>query len=164
MSVSDNNIWKFVTKLNSSISDEKIPPRIDKAITMYKREVNLLYIDKTNESLKAVVKSQTNPNNLEYAVKISSEGKFFCGTQNLHPCGGLRGKICKHVILALIAAIKSGQGNIDELIKWVEKSKTYKPTLDKAEATAIFMKYQNAIEGVIEWRPVEILPEDFFAF
>jgi hypothetical protein len=163
LSVSDN-ILKFVRKINSSISDEKIPPRIEKAIKMYKKEVNLLYIDKNNESLKAVIKSQTNPNNLEYAVKISSQGRFFCGTQNLRPCGGLRGKICKHIILALIAAIKSNQGSIDELIEWVEKSKTYEPFLDKPEATGIFMKYQHAIEGVIEWRPVEILPEDFFAF
>jgi len=162
--LADNQIYTFVNKLYSSITDEKIPPRIDKAIKMYKKEVNLLYIDKTDDFLKAVIKSQTNPDKLEYAVKLSSTGRFFCGTQNLRPCGGLRGKICKHIILALIAAIKSNQGSIDELIRWVEKTKTYTPYLDKPEATAIFMKYQHAKEGIIDWRPVEILPEDFFAF
>ena len=131
----DNQILTFVNKLKSSIKDDKIPPRIEKAIKMYRKEVNLLYIDKSDEFLKAVVKSQTHPEKLEYAVKLSDKGRFFCGTQNLFPCGGLRGKICKHIILALIAAIKSNQGNIDELIKWVDKSKTYKPFLDKAQAT-----------------------------
>lgn len=164
MSLSDDRILKFVNQLNSSITDEKIPPRIDKAIKMYKKEVNLLYIDKNDEFLKAVVKSQSHPDKLEYAVKISSKGRFFCGTQNLRPCGGLRGKICKHIILALIAVIKSEQGTIDDMIKWVEKTKAYTPFFDKHEATGIFLRYQNALEGVIEWRPVEILPEDFFAF
>jgi hypothetical protein len=50
------------------------------------------------------------------------------------------------------------------MIKWVDKTKLNKPYFDKNEATGIFLKYQNALEGVIEWRPVEILPEDFFAF
>lgn len=163
MSVSDN-ILKFVRKINSSISDEKIPPRIDKAIKMYKKEVNLLYIEKDNNGLKAVIKSQTHPENLEYAVNLTSNGDFFCGTQNLFPCGGLRGKICKHIILASFAAIKSNQGTVDELIQWIDKTKTKKPYFDKDYATRIFLKYQNALDGKIEWRPVEILPEDFIAF
>jgi len=164
MSLTDNSILKFVREINSSIQDEKIPPRIDKAIKMYKKEVNLLYIDKNDEFFKAVIKSQTHPEKLEYAVKLSSNGTFFCGTQNLFPCGGLRGKICKHIILALIAVIKSNQGTIDEMIKWVNKTKVNKPYFDKNEATGIFLKYQHALEGVIEWRPVELLPEDFIAF
>lgn len=163
MSVSNDKIFNFVEKLRFSIKDEKIPPRIFKAIKMYKKESSLLYIDKTNESLKAVIKSQTNPDTLEYAVYLHSSGSFFCGTQNLHPCGGLRGKICKHIILALIAAIKSEQGTINELINWVDKTRNMRPNFIKSNATAIFLKYQNAIQGIIEWRPVEILPEDFIA-
>ncbi|MFX0077431.1 MAG: hypothetical protein ACFE96_18465 [Candidatus Hermodarchaeota archaeon] len=164
MSLDDNIILKFLNKLKSSIEDEKIPPRIEKAISMYKKEINLLYIDKTDDSFKAVVKSQSHPDQLEYAVKLSSKGRFFCGTQNLRPCGGLRGKICKHIILALIAVIKSNQGSVDEMINWVERTKLYRPFFNKDEATSIFLKYSNALEGVIEWRPVEVLPEDFFAF
>lgn len=163
MSIS-NNILRFVTKLDSSIADDKIPPRIDKAISMFKKEVNLLYIEKDNESLKAVIKSQTHPDKLDYAINLTNKGEFFCGTQNLFPCGGLRGKICKHIILALFAAIKSNQGTPDELISWVDKTKTRKPIFDKPQATRIFLRYQNALDGKIEWRPVEMLPEDFVAF
>jgi len=164
VSLSDNKILKFVNQLKSSIADEKIPPRIEKAIRMYKKETNLLYIDKNNDSFKAVIKSQSHPDKLEYAVKLSSKGRFFCGTQNLRPCGGLRGKICKHIILALVAVIKSDQGTSDEMIKWVERTNLYVPHFNKDEATAIFLKYSNALTGMIEWRPVEVLPEDFFAF
>lgn len=160
----NDKILQFVYKLKKSINDEKIPPRIDKAIRMFRREKNLLYIDKNNNSLKAVIKSQTKPNQLEYAISLKSNGEFFCGTQNLYPCGGLRGKICKHIILALIAAIKSGAGTINELINWVDNTITHRPKFLKSDATEIFMKYQYALEGKIEWRPVEILPEDFMAF
>lgn len=163
MSVSED-ILKFVDKLNSSIRDEKIPPRINKAIRMFRKESNLLYVDKTDNSLRAIVKSQTHPDKLEYAVSLNSDGNFFCGTQNLYSCGGLRGKICKHIILALIATIKSKQATINEIISWVNNTISFKPKLIKPEATAIFLKYQNAVEGKIEWRPVEILPEDFMAF
>lgn len=163
MSLSDN-ILRFVNSLKSSIKDEKIPPRIEKAIRMYKKEINLLYIDKNDVFLEGVIKSQSHPDKLEYAIKIYSDGRFFCGTQNLYPCGGLRGKICKHIILGLFAVIKSDQGSIEEMIKWVNNTNKYKPFLDKNEATKIFLKYQNALEGLVEWRPVEILPEDFIAF
>lgn len=163
MSISDQ-ILKFVNKLESSIRDEKIPPRINKAIKMFRKESNLLYIDKTDDSLRAIVKSQTHPDKLEYAILLNKDGSFFCGTQNLFPCGGLRGKICKHIILALIATLKSKQATVDELIEWVNNTRNIKPKLIKPQATAIFLKYQNAIDGKIEWRPVEILPEDFMGF
>ena len=164
MSLVDNKILQFVDKIKFTIRDETIPPRITKAIRMFKKESNLLYIDKDNESLRAIVKSQTHPDKLEYAILLNSDGSFFCGTQNLYPCGGLRGKICKHIILALIATIKSNQGTVNELIKWVDNTKGIRPKLIKPQATAIFVRYYNALEGKIEWRPVEILPEDFMAF
>ncbi len=164
MSLVDNKVLQFVDKIRFTIRDETIPPRITKAIRMFKKESNLLYIDKDGESLRAIVKSQTHPDKLEYAILLNSDGSFFCGTQNLYPCGGLRGKICKHIILALIATIKSNQGTANELIKWVDNTKGIRPKLIKPQATAIFVRYQNALEGKIEWRPVEILPEDFMAF
>lgn len=164
MSLVDNKVLQFVDKIRFTIRDETIPPRITKAIRMFKKESNLLYIDKDSASLRAIVKSQTHPDKLEYAILLNSDGRFFCGTQNLYPCGGLRGKICKHIILALIATIKSNQGTANELIKWVDNTKGVRPKLIKPQATAIFVRYQNALEGKIEWRPVEILPEDFMAF
>lgn len=75
----DDRILLFIDKLKKSINDEKIPPRIDKAIRMFRREKNLLYIDKDNNSLKAVIRSQTKPDQLEYAISLKRNGEFFVG-------------------------------------------------------------------------------------
>ncbi|NHI94511.1 MAG: hypothetical protein EAX96_18615 [Candidatus Lokiarchaeota archaeon] len=162
----DIDILNFVMNLKNSIPDSALPitHKIDKGISMFKRERNLLYIDKTDEGLKAAIKSQSHPENLEYAISLKLDGSFFYGTQNLHPCGGLKGRICKHMILALIATIKQGLSNQKDLIQWVKNSVNFKPKLEKIEATAIFLRNKNALEGKIEWRPVEIFPEDFMAF
>ncbi|MBN1801743.1 MAG: hypothetical protein JW891_09575 [Candidatus Lokiarchaeota archaeon] len=159
----DKEIKDFVDKLNRTIKDSSVPPRISKAISMFKKQRNLLYLDKNGAELKAVIKSQTN-NDLDYAISIKSDGNFFCGTQNLRPCGGLRGKICKHIILGLIAAIKSGEADINSMIEWVQKTSSNKPSLLRDEAMEIFVKYKCALDGEIEWRPIELLPEDFIAF
>jgi hypothetical protein len=159
----DSDIQEFVYRLMNSIRDVKIPPRVDKAIKMFRKQKNLLYLDKNPEQIKAVIKSQTNPDQLDYAVCISKNGNFFCGTQNLRPCGGLRGKICKHIILALIAAIKSGEANIEEMISWVNKTSSSVPRLNRSAATEIFIRFKLALDGEIEWRPVEIYPEDFMS-
>ena len=165
----DERLGNFRRDLMNAIQHSNLAPKIHKAIDMLRREKNLLYIEKTEENLKAVVKSQTNPNKLDYACSIKSDGSFFCGTQNLYPCGGLRGTICKHIILTLIATVKQGYMANDELIEWVKKTINNRPKLNKPEASSIFMHYKDATNGSldsikqIEWRPVEILPEDFMA-
>ena len=165
----DNRLVDFRSDLMNAIQHSNLAPKIHKAINMLRREKNLLYIEKTEGNLKAVVKSQTNPKKLEYACSIKADGTFFCGTQNLRPCGGLRGTICKHIILTLIATVKQEYMPNDELIDWVKKTIQNRPKLNKPEATSIFMHYKDAVNGnldalkQIEWRPVEILPEDFMA-
>lgn len=160
----DSSIKNFLDNLFKEIIRYDLVPKIQKAIRMFRREKNLLYIDKTSQGLNSVVKSQTNPKKLEYACSIKSDGSYFCGTQNLRPCGGLRGSICKHIILSFIAAIKEDENNSEEMIQWIKKTLSIRPKLEKSEATSIFIKYTHALEGKIEWRPVEIYPEDFLAF
>lgn len=163
MSDLDTNLLNFIKSLEHSLNS-MVYGKVDKAISMFKRERNLLYITRESDAISAVIKSQSHPYELEYAIKLNSDGSFFCGTQNLRPCGGLRGQICKHIILALIAVIKSKEATPNELIEWVKKSEQKRPEFIKQSATEIFLKYKMALEGKIEWRPVEIMPEDFMAF
>ncbi len=128
MSLVDNKVLQFVDKIRFSIRDETIPPRITKAIRMFKKESNLLYIDKDIESLRAIVKSQTHPDKLEYAILLNSDGNFFYGTQNLYPCGGLTDitkavrygqsliKNPKKAIMVIISDFYEGRG-YDQLTK-----------------------------------------------
>jgi hypothetical protein len=161
----DEGVKNFLTFLLGAFQNTEIESKVEKAIKMFRKERNLLFIDKTDETLKAVIKSQTHPEELEYACTIGQDGTYFCCTQNLHRCGGLRGGICKHILLSLIASIKQGSGMDKELLEWVRNSmRQPAAVLDKKEATVIFLKYKNALDGKIEWRPVEVYPEDFMAF
>ncbi|NMC05390.1 MAG: hypothetical protein GYA24_09270 [Candidatus Lokiarchaeota archaeon] len=162
----DSSVRDMLAALVRDNPDPALGPKMEKAIAMFKKERNLLYIDlePSARALRAVIKSQSHPDDLEYAVYIDHAGHFFCTTQNLRPCGGLRGQICKHVLLALVAAAKSGDGDARELSRWVSSTSATKPVLDKNEATQIFMKYKDALSGILAWRPVELLPEDFMAF
>ncbi|TFG30172.1 MAG: hypothetical protein EU532_01670 [Promethearchaeota archaeon] len=160
----EDNLKAFTNEILRNFGDYYIGPKVMKAISMFRKERNLLYIDKTEGAFKAVIKSQSQPHKYEYACTLRSDGSYFCSSQNLYRCGGLRGGVCKHIILSLIAIIKQGNSTSKELIGWLKNSLNKKAILDKPEATAIFLKYKNALEGKIEWRPVEIYPEDFMAF
>ncbi|MEX2681668.1 MAG: hypothetical protein Q6373_008710 [Candidatus Sigynarchaeota archaeon] len=161
----DGSILAFVEEITRVNADPALVPKIQKAIAMFKKERNLLYIDgdPVAGTMKAVIKSQTHPDELEYAVFLNKAGNFFCTTQNLRPCGGLRGQICKHIVLGLIALVKSGTMDCREISGWVKLTSNNRPVLDKDEATRIFLKYKNALDGKLDWRPIEILPEDFMA-
>jgi hypothetical protein len=161
----DHSILTFIEELTRANVNPALVPKITKAVTMFKKERNLLYIDGDpgTGTMRAVIKSQTHPDELEYAVFLDHAGKFFCTTQNLRPCGGLRGQICKHIVLGLVAMVKSGIMDGCELSGWVGQTVANRPALDKDEATQIFLKYKNALSGQVDWRPVEILPEDFMA-
>ncbi len=161
----DDSILTLLEEITQSNADPALAPKITKAISMFKKERNLLYIDgdPVAGTMKAVIKSQTHPDELEYAVFLNKAGKFFCTTQNLRPCGGLRGQICKHIVLGLIAMVKSATMDSRALSGWVKQTINNRPTLDKDEATQIFLKYKDALAGKLDWRPIEILPEDLMA-
>ncbi len=161
----DTTIQSFIEVLTRANKGLTLMPKIEKAISMFKRERNLLYIDSdpVAGTLRAVIKSQSHPEELEYAIFLNKTGNFYCTTQNLRPCGGLRGQICKHILLGLVALVKSGAMKGQELSGWVKETIANKPALNKDDATQIFLKYKNALTGEVDWRPVEIMPEDFMA-
>ena len=144
----EGNLKIFVDDVLRTFRDFYIGPKVSKAIAMFRKERNLLYIDKMDNSFKAVIKSQ--PDVYEYACTLKSDGSYFCSSQNLYRCGGLRGGVCKHIILSLIATIKQGNATSNELITWLKNSLNKTAVLNKAEATEIFLKYKNALEGKIE--------------
>ena len=91
----EDNLKVFTEEIIRTFSDYYIGPKVQKAIAMFRKERNLLYIDKTDNVFKAVIKSQSQPNVYEYACTLRSDGSYFCSSQNLYRCGGLRGGICK---------------------------------------------------------------------
>jgi uncharacterized protein YjbI with pentapeptide repeats len=136
--------------------------RIKKATAMLKAERFQLYADVTDAALVGVVKSQTSKE-LVYSCRLASDGQFGCGTQNLKPCGGLSGALCKHLLVLVVGLAKAGRLDAATVDNWINASKVQKPSLDKDALSETFLKYKGAEAGEIDWRPTETIPEDFYA-
>ena len=136
--------------------------KIDKATKMLKAEKFQLFNDITDAHLNGVVKSQTDAD-LVYACRIESSGQYACCTQNLNICGGLRGSICKHLLVLIIGLVKAGQLDPSSIDAWIAKSHDAKPELNKETMGEIFIRYKGAEAGEVDWRPTETVPEDYYA-
>lgn len=139
------------------------PSRIEKALTMLKSESVQLFAEQDQLAVTGIIKSQTDEG-LLYAARLGFDGIYSCCTQNLKACGGLRGALCKHILVLIIGLVKSGK--LDPVLagKGVINSTIDKPKLDKEAMTEIFLKYKGAESGQIDWRPTETMPEDFYAY
>lgn len=150
---------KFLERLESSIDVE----RLKKALKMLKAEQFQLFAEVKDNQMVGVVKSQTDPD-LVYACILTDEGKFCCGTQNLNSCGGLRGALCKHLLVLLLGLTKAEQLDANAADKWARASKLQQPKMDKDVLSETFLRYKGAEAGEIDWRPTETIPEDYYAF
>jgi hypothetical protein len=137
-------------------------PKIDKATKMLKASGFKLFNDVTDEHVSGVVKSQTDPD-LVYACRVAHDGQYACCTQNLNICGGLRGSICKHLLVLIIGLVQAGELDPTTIDAWTAKTHSAKPELDKEIIGAIFIKYKGAEAGEVDWRPTETVPEDYYA-
>lgn len=86
--------------------------RLEKALSMLKAEHFQLFSDVMDTSLVGVIKSQNDPS-LIYACHLNEHGEFSCCTQNLFPCGGLRGRLCKHLMVLIVGLAQNGAIHIE---------------------------------------------------
>ena len=153
-----NDVASFLKALELRI--EK--PKIDKATSMLKASGFKLFNDVTEVHVSGVVKSQTDPD-LVYACRVAHDGQYSCCTQNLNVCGGLRGSICKHLLVLIIGLVQAGEVDPTTIDAWIAKTHGVKPELDKEDMGAVFIKYKGAEAGEVDWRPTETVPEDYYA-
>ena len=149
---------RFVRELTASTDAS----RMAKVTQMLRAERFQLFCAATDEHIIGVVKSQTD-SKLVYACRLAQDGGFFCCTQNLMHCGGLRGALCKHLLVLVIGTAQSGVLDAASANAWASASRTRKPVLDKDAATATFVRYKGAEAGEVDWRPTETIPEDYYA-
>ncbi len=151
----------FLSKFIETLSESTDAPRVDKAKKMLKASRFQLFSEYKDDHLVGVVKSQTDPS-LVYSCRLDKEGNFSCCTQNLHPCGGLRGKPCKHLLVLIIGLIQAQKIPHGAIRKWFSKTKGKKPALNKDLMSETFLRYKGAEAGEIDWRPTETIPEDYY--
>lgn len=135
--------------------------RINSAVTMLKKDRFQLFSERTDDDLVGIVKSQTDPD-MVYSCRLTSTGEFSCCTQNLRPCGGQRGALCKHLLVLLIGLVRRDELQAQTLFNWILASQSHKPSLDKTAMSEALLRYKSAEVGEIDWRPTETIPEDYF--
>ncbi len=150
---------QFMARLNQ-ITDSS---RLSKATKMLKADRFQLFTNVDQDSVAGVVKSQSD-SDLVYSCMLNADGNFACCTQNLNPCGGLRGALCKHLLVLIVGLTKSGELDASRVDDWINSSKIKKPNLDKDAMSEILLKYKGAEAGEVDWRPTETIPEDYFTF
>ena len=150
---------QFLEKLKQKVDSS----RLEKATSMLAASRFQLFSEVTERQMVGVVKSQSDPN-LVYSCRLAATGEFACCTQNLNPCGGLRGKPCKHLLVLIVGLTLNGELDSTTIFDWLQKSAGNKPVLVKDLMAETFLRYQGAEAGDIDWRPTETIPEDFYAF
>jgi uncharacterized protein YjbI with pentapeptide repeats len=138
------------------------PTKLDNALRMLKAERFQLFADVTDEGLVGVVRSQTSSQRV-YSCRLTADGSYGCGTQNLRACGGLHGALCKHLLVLVVGLARAGQLDPATVDAWVNASKKKKPAFDWGTMSETFLRYKGAEAGEIDWRPTETLPEDYYA-
>ncbi len=137
--------------------------RLDKVFQMLKKERFKLFSEVSDKNVLGIVKSQTDPD-LVYACRLADNGSFTCCTQNLKACGGLRGALCKHLLVLIIGLAKAKQVDLSAVVRWILASTLEKPVIDKLMLTEVFLRYKGSEAGELDWRPTETIPEDYYAF
>jgi len=137
--------------------------KLKKALKMLKADRFELFNDVSQEEVIGVVKSQTDAS-LRYACRLGADGSYSCCTQNLNVCGGLRGSMCKHLLVLVVGLVQARELDPAVADGWIEKTIGIKALLDRDAMSEVFLRYQGAEAGEVDWRPTETVPEDFYAF
>jgi uncharacterized protein YjbI with pentapeptide repeats len=153
-----SNYDGFVEQIEKHFDEE----RVSKALAMLKKERFQIYSHISQEKVVGIVSSQTD-SELFYACLLTAEGNFSCCTQNLKPCGGLKGSLCKHLLVLTIGLTRTSALTPNFSASCVLKSKFHQPKVDKDQMTAIFQQLKEAMAGEIDWRPTETIPEDYYS-
>lgn len=143
----------FLERLNKDV--EKA--RMDRALAMLKAERFQLFAEVAKDAVTGVVKSQSSPD-LVYSCRLTQDGHYACCSQNLKPCGGLRGALCKHLLVLLIGLCTKGALKPTKVYPWIQKSRFRRPDLDGEVMSDALLKYKGAEAGEIDWRPTETIP------
>jgi hypothetical protein len=136
--------------------------RLNNALAMLRADHFQLFSQVSEDTLVGVVKSQTSDQRV-YACRLAADGSFGCRTQNLRPCGGLRGSLCKHLLVLIVGLVRAEALDPARAEEWVKASRKKPPVFDKDRMSETFLKYKGAEAGEVDWRPTETIPEDYYA-
>ena len=138
------------------------PNKIARAIEMLQAESYNLYSDVTDDEIAGIVQSQTNYGH--YAPWINKQGEYSCHDEGIHPCMGLQGDICKHILVLLFGLVQKGEIDPKIVLQWATTARPKNPSADEDRSATMLLRYKGVEAGEIDWRPTETMPEDFYNF
>jgi hypothetical protein len=138
------------------------PAKLAKALKMLQAERFQLFNQVEDDRVAGVVKSQTDPD-LVYSCSLAADGTYGCCTQNLKMCGGLRGALCKHLLVLILGLTRGGVLDPAKVDAWVQASRARRPDLDRDAMSETLLRYKGAEAGEVDWRPTETVPEDYYS-
>jgi hypothetical protein len=137
--------------------------KLQRALDMLKEERFQLFAESNDQHLVGIVRSQKKPD-LVYSCHLTSRGRYGCCTPDLAECWGMRGQLCKHLLVLIVGLTKSGQIDPGRMAEWIAATARKRPSLHEELLSDTLLKYKGAEAGEIDWRPTETIPEDYFTY
>lgn len=147
---------QFVSWLPSHVER----PRLEKIGEMLKGERFQLFADVEEEHLVGIARCPSSAEAL-HCSWLAADGRFGCCTQNLRPCTGSKGALCRHLLTLIVGVVQAKRIDGATVYYWIELSRKQKPSFDAEEMSATFLRYVGATAGKIDWQPTETTPKDF---
>ncbi|MCU0755756.1 MAG: hypothetical protein MUE46_11645 [Xanthomonadales bacterium] len=143
--------------------------RIKRALDMLRRERMQLFTEVSDDHVAGIVRSQTGYSDY-YSTRLHADGRYSCCDPSLAWCMGMGGGVCKHLLALLLGLVQSQQLPAATARAWLaaaqqpksRKSAGGTPIKDLLAET--ILRYKAASAGELDWRPLETVPEDFYAF
>jgi hypothetical protein len=152
------DLGAFVGRLRQVVD----PGRLSRALEMLKAERFQLFSQVDGDTLVGVVRSQ-RVEDLVYSCRLTAEGRFACCSQDLAPCLGLRGALCKHLLVLVVGLVRGREVQPAAAEEWVRASRKHQPDPDPDQQAATLLRFKAAQAGEVDWRPTETIPEDYYA-
>lgn len=153
-----SGIGELIATMHGLVNEKKL----QKAIKMLKTESMKLYSDADDDRLVGIVRSQTGVG--VYTTKIAADGTYCCADEDLGPCWGLQGAICKHILVLTIGLVQGGALSASNAEQFIRAGASKRPKHDEDALADTVLRYKAAAAGEIDWRPTETVPEDFYAY
>jgi uncharacterized protein YjbI with pentapeptide repeats len=138
---------------------------ISNALKMLKKNRYRLFAVVESTSFRGVIKSQKDPNTV-YGCSLAESGEWICGTEDLMLCDSAKtNEVCKHILVLAIGLAHARNMDLAVIARWLFAGKKPNKRGDGSALAEVFLYYKaSTANDLIDWRPTETIPEDYYAF
>lgn len=151
------------TELLVRLHDQVDRMRLVDAVNLVNDDYFQLLTEQDASGLIGVVKSKVHSERVA-ACRLTANGNFCCCNRNLSICSEMRGSMCKHILALILGATWNRAIDTTTMTRWIVASRFEKPKVDQKIMTAVFLRFASVKNEDVDWRPAELIPEDYYVF